>query len=219
MALSVPHREELSTAVVGNAFVDRVYAKLSPIYDVVFGLPLDAGRAAAVARMNIRPRDRVLEVGVGTGLNITRYPEDCDVIAVDLSAAMLRKARARVAKKGRRNVRLLEMDAAHLTFASDSFDRVYAPYLVSVVADPIAVVREMYRVCRPGGKIVILNHFRSAHPILSRVECAISPLTVHIGFKADLDLQGLLEQVDLRPISIEQVNVPRIWSLVTCVKD
>jgi phosphatidylethanolamine/phosphatidyl-N-methylethanolamine N-methyltransferase len=76
----------------------------------------------------------------------------------------------------------------------------------------------MRRVCRPGGRIIILNHFRSANPVLSRIERSISPLTVHIGFKSDLDLPGFLAQADLQPVSIKKVNVPRIWSLVTCVK-
>jgi phosphatidylethanolamine/phosphatidyl-N-methylethanolamine N-methyltransferase len=76
----------------------------------------------------------------------------------------------------------------------------------------------MYRVCRPGGRVVILNHFRSSNPIGSRLERAISPMTVHLGFKADLDLQGFLAQADLDPISIEKVNLPRIWTLVTVVK-
>jgi phosphatidylethanolamine/phosphatidyl-N-methylethanolamine N-methyltransferase len=73
-------------------------------------------------------------------------------------------------------------------------------------------------VCKPGGKIIILNHFRSANPILSRLERAISPFTVHIGFKSDLDLPAFLEQAELKPISIVKVNVPKIWSLVTCTK-
>jgi hypothetical protein len=89
-------------------------------------------------------------------------------------------------------VRLLEMDAAKTTFADDTFDIVYAPYLISVVPDPVMVAREMRRVCKPGGKIVILNHFRSANAVLSRVERSISPLTVHIGFKSDLDLPAFL---------------------------
>src|SRR5918992_957519 len=157
--------------------------------------------------------------GVGTGINTSLYPRNCHMTGVDLSSSMLEKARERVAREGLPNVRLLEMDAQNLTFADGSFDIVYAPYLVSVVPDPVQVAREMKRVCRPGGKIMILNHFRSANPVLSRLERAISPFTVHIGFKSDLDLPGFLAQAELKPISIEKVNVPKIWSLVTCIKD
>ena len=78
-------------------------------------------------------------------------------------------------RKGLPHVRLMEMDAAALKFADDSFDIVYAPYLVNCVPDPVKVVREMRRVCKPGGKIVILNHFRSANPFLSRLDRALSP--------------------------------------------
>ena len=218
MALSVPQQDQLSVAAVGNAFVDRVYAKLSPVYDIVFGAALQAGRVAAVDRMDIQPGDRVLEVGVGTGINTSLYPRRCRVTAVDFSAPMLEKARERVAREGLTHVRLYEMDAAHLTFQDEAFDCVYAPYLMSVVPDPVAVAREMYRVCRPGGRLVLLNHFRSPNPILSRIERAISPFTVHVGFKADLDLPGFLAQAGLRPASIERVNYPRLWSLVTCIK-
>ncbi len=209
----------LSVATVGNALIDRVYAKLSPIYDIVFGPILQPGRVAAVARMAIRPGDRVLEVGAGTGINAPLYPRDCHVTAIDLSAPMLEKARERIAREGLRNVRLLEGDAAGLTFADDSFDSVYAPYTISVVPDPVQVALEMRRVCRPGGRIVMLNHFRSANPVFSRLEQAISPFTIQVGFKADLDLPAFLSQSGLRPISIEKVNFPKIWTLVTCTKD
>jgi phosphatidylethanolamine/phosphatidyl-N-methylethanolamine N-methyltransferase len=124
-----------------------------------------------------------------------------------------------VARKGLRNMRLLQMDAADLKFSDDSFDIVYAPYLISVVPDPVRVAREMRRVCRPGGRIIFLNHFLSPNLLLSRAERMISPFTIHIGFKADLDLPAFLAQAQLQPISIEKVNVPRIWSLVTTIKD
>jgi phosphatidylethanolamine/phosphatidyl-N-methylethanolamine N-methyltransferase len=141
------------------------------------------------------------------------------VTGIDFSEPMLEKARERAARKGIRNMRLLQMDAADLKFADDSFDIVYAPYLISVVPDPVKVACEMRRVCRPGGRIIFLNHFLSPNPLVSRVERLISPFTIHIGFKADLDLPAFLAQSALEPISIEKVNVPRIWSLVTCVKD
>ena len=208
----------LSVTAVENDFVERVYEKLANVYDFVFGPTLHPGRVTALERMGIKPDDRILEVGVGTGINTSLYPRNCHVTGVDLSSSMLEKARERVAREGLRNVRLLEMDAQNLTFADDSFDIVYAPYLVSVVPDPVQVAREMRRVCKPGGKIIILNHFRSANPILSRLERAISPFTVHIGFKSDLDLPAFLEQAELKPISIAKVNHPKIWSLVTCIK-
>ena len=208
----------LSVIAVENHFVERVYEKLASVYDLIFGPTLHPGRLVARDRMEIRPGSHILEVGVGTGINASLYPRDCHVTGIDLSTSMLDKARERVAREGLRNVRLMEMDAAKTTFADDTFDIVYAPYLISVVPDPVTVACEMRRVCKPGGKIVILNHFRSANPVLSRVERSISPLTVHIGFKSDLDLPAFLAQAGLRPESIEKVNVPKIWSLVTCVK-
>ena len=208
----------LSVTAVENQFVERVYEKLANVYDLVFGPTLHPGRLVAMQRMGIRTGDRVLEVGVGTGINTSLYPTDCQVTGIDLSTGMLDKARERVRREGLRNIRLMEMDASEMRFADDTFDIVYAPYLISVVPDPVKVAREMRRVCKPGGKIIVLNHFRSANPILSRLERAISPFTVHIGFKSDLDLPGFLAQAELKPISIEKVNVPKIWSLVTCTK-
>ena len=209
----------LSVTAVENDFVERVYDKIAKVYDLTFGPTLHPGRLIALERMDIKPGDKILEVGVGTGINASLYPKHCHVTGIDFSALMLEKARERVMKKGVKNIRLKEMDAANLTFADSSFDIVYAPYVISVVSDPVRVVNEMRRVCRPGGKIVILNHFRSQTPVVARVERAISPFTVHIGFKADLDLPGFLAQSDLKPISIEKVSFPPIWSLVTCIKN
>jgi phosphatidylethanolamine/phosphatidyl-N-methylethanolamine N-methyltransferase len=209
----------LSVTAVENDFVAKVYENLAWAYDFVFGPTLHTGRLQAIKRMGIKAGDRVLEVGVGTGINATLYPRDCAVTGIDLSDSMLEKARERVARHGITNVRLLEMDAADIKFADNSFDIVYAPYLISVVPDPVAVAREMHRVCRPGGRVILLNHFRSANPFLASIERAISPFTVHIGFKSDLDLPAFLAQAELKPVSIEKVNVPRIWSLVTCIKD
>jgi len=209
----------LSVTAVETDFVAGVYEKLASIYDIVFGPTLHAGRLQALKRMAIAPGDRVLEVGVGTGINLMLYPRDCKVTGVDLSDSMLERAHERVAKNGLRDVRLLQMDASALTFPDESFDIVYAPYLVSVVPDPVTVALEMRRVCRPGGRVIILNHFRSSNPIVSWAERSISPLTVHIGFKSDLDLPAFLAQAELHPVSIEKVNIPPIWSLVTCIKD
>ncbi len=209
----------LSVAAVENDFVEGVYDKLAKVYDLTFGPTLHPGRLQAIQRMGIQPGERVLEVGVGTGINLSLYPKNCTVTGIDFSGSMLEKARERAQRKDIRNMRLLQMDAGDLKFADDSFDIVYAPYLISVVPDPVKVAQEMHRVCRPGGRIIFLNHFLSPNPLLSRMERLISPYTIHIGFKADLDLPAFLAQANLHPVSIEKVNVPRLWSLVTCVKD
>jgi phosphatidylethanolamine/phosphatidyl-N-methylethanolamine N-methyltransferase len=208
----------LSVAAVENHFVEGVYEKLASVYDLIFGFPLHSGRVHGIRRMGIASGDRVLEVGVGTGINASLYPRTCSVVGVDLSASMLEKARERVAREHLDHVRLVEMDAADLKFADESFDIVYASYFINCVPDPVRVACEMQRVCRKGGRIVFLNHFRSRHALASSLERLLSPLTIHIGFKSDFDLPAFLAQTDLRPVSIEKVNFPRITSLVTCVK-
>src|SRR3977135_4064168 len=106
----------LSVTVVENDFVARVYEKLASVYDVVFGPSLHPGRLVAIERMDIQPGDRVLEVGVGTGINTSLYPRSRQATGIDLSTSMLEKARERVAREKITNVRLIEMDAANLTF-------------------------------------------------------------------------------------------------------
>src|SRR5260370_2736188 len=178
----------LSVTVVENDFVARVYENIAWVYDFTFGPALHPGRVDAIQRMGIKRGDRVLEVGVGTGINAALYPRDCSVTGVDLSSSMLEKAHNRIARKGVSNVRLMQMDAANLKFADDTFDIVYAPYVISVVPDPVAVTREMRLRFIPGGRIVILNHFRSKNRLGAWIERVIPPRTVHIGFKSALDL-------------------------------
>ena len=206
----------LSAISLETSFVEGVYEKLASVYDVFFGLPLHHGRARAIRRMSIKPDDQILEVGVGTGISLPLYPRRCSVTAIDLSEGMLERARTRVEQYNLHNVRLIQMDATQLKFPDNSFDIVYAPYFISCVPDPLAVTREMRRVCKRNGRLVFLNHFLSDNVVGSKLERAIAPLTVHLGFKSDFDLPAFLAQTGLRAASIEKVNVPRIWSLVIC---
>jgi phosphatidylethanolamine/phosphatidyl-N-methylethanolamine N-methyltransferase len=209
----------LSVTALEQASVGRVYEKIASFYDVLFGPALHAGRRQAIKRMHIRPGNRVLDVGVGTGINAPLYPGGCHVTGIDVSASMLEKARERVARLGLDHIRLVEMDAADLKFPDESFDVVFACYLMTVLPDPVRVAAEMRRVCKPGGRVVVLNHFRSASPVVAGIERAVSPLAARlVGFKTDFDLRGFLAQAELSPVTVQKVNVPRIFSVVTWIK-
>lgn len=197
--------------------VERVYSSYAGIYDHIFGKIFHESREAAVRQLNVKPGERILEVGVGTGLALPLYPPHCRVVAIDLSAGMLEKARKRMEAHGLTHVELLRMDAGQMEFEDDSFDTVMAAYVVTAVPDYRKVVTEMIRVCRPGGRIVMLNHFSNGNKLIAAVEKVISPLCKHIGFRTDLSLNHVLEGTSLLVARKEKVNPLRFWHLVECV--
>lgn len=192
---------------------------MASVYDFVFGPLLHAGRRAAIEAMAIQPGERILEVGVGTGITFDFYPRGASVVGIDLSAPMLDRARERLAARVETDTWCVaRMNAERLAFADGAFDIVYAPYVMSVVPDPIAVGREMLRVCRPGGRIVILNHFASRHPMARAIERRASRLTRRVGFRTDLSLESFIAQTGLTPARIEKLNLFNISTLVACVR-
>ncbi len=202
---------------VDVARVQRTWARLAPVYDMVYGAMLQPGRRRAIARMVLGPGDRVLEVGVGTGMGLELYPRWAKVIGIDLSQAMLTRARARIAEfPSRDHIELREMDASATPFDDGTFDVVYAPYMLNIVPHPLAVATEMRRVCKPGGRIVLLNHCRSEQPLLAAVDDAVSRLSELTGTRWNLPLAPFFNQVALKPISIERVNVLGFSSLIVC---
>lgn len=202
---------------VPNNPVEALYQRLAPIYDLIYGATLAPGRRQALKRLAPARGELILEVGVGTGLSAIHYPSGCRVVAIDLSAAMLDRARSRFARRGVQHVALCRMDAACLALPDARFDAVYAPYVINVVADPMAVVREMLRVCRPSGRLVLLNHFDDARR--SWLGELLGPLASRAsGVNWRLDLHRFLRDAGLAARSVERVNVPGVSSLVVCHK-
>jgi len=197
--------------------VERVYSNYASVYDRIFGRVFHEGRESAVRNLEVKPGERVLEVGVGTGLSLPLYPSHCSVTGIDLSDGMLDKARERTAVQGLLHVELHQMDAGNMKFTDDSFDTVVAAYVVTAVPDYRSVVAEMIRVCRAGGRIILLNHFSNGNKLIAAVEKAISPLCKHIGFRTDLALHHVLEGTSLQVARKDMVNPLRFWHLVECI--
>ena len=197
--------------------VERAYKLFAPAYDLVFDWIFHPGREAAIRYLDIKPGQHVLEVGIGTGLNLPLYPAGCLLTGIDLSEEMLRKAHERVAEQGNTNVTLLPMDATVMTFKDDTFDSSVATYTISAVPDPIGVLREMRRVVKPGGNIVVLNHFRSEKRVMGRLEDMVAPVCTRLGWKSNLPLEPLLKQVGLVPDITAKVNLFNGWRLIRCI--
>ena len=159
----------------------------------------------------------MLEVGIGTGLNLPLYPGHCRITGIDLSEEMLEKAQEKVVELALNNVTLKAMDATVMDFGDDEFDSAVATYTISAVPDPVGVLREMRRVVKPGGGIVVLNHFRSHRPVVGRIEDLVAPVCTRLGWKSNLPLEPLLQQVGLAPEIDTKVNLFNGWRLIKCV--
>lgn len=192
---------------------ERVYSRLSSHYDLLFDKVFQAGREEAIRVLELRSGERVLEIGVGTGLALPLYPRTVEVIGIDLSEGMLEEARDRITRLGMRHVSVLKMDASAIEFEDGAFDAVFAPYVMSVVSDPKHVLSEMKRVCRPGGRIAIVNHFLSRNPLKASLEKVLTPLSVHVGFRLDTPL-GVLDDPELRIEVKRRVNLLGNWTLL-----
>jgi phosphatidylethanolamine/phosphatidyl-N-methylethanolamine N-methyltransferase len=185
-------------AQIDEDAVRSAYRRWAPVYDNTFGRVAAEGRKHAVETIN-RSSGRVLEVGVGTGLSLPAYAKQLEIVGIDLSPEMLEKARERVAQEGLTNVTaLLEMDASALSFEDASFDTVVAMYVMTVVPDPEKVMRELSRVCRPGGDVILVNHFSSEEGMRGWVERRMAPFADMLGWRPVFDVERVLVCDDLQ---------------------
>ena len=191
--------------------VKAAYRRYARIYDAVFGPVLQPGRRALLERLELKAGDRVLEVGVGTGLSLPLYPRSVRITGIDVSREMLEKARARVARRRLDNVdALLEMDAEAMSFRDATFDKVVAMYVVSVVPRPAKLLEELHRVCKPDGEIFIVNHFQSENRVMGAIERLLGNVSSQIGFDPQVDLRQLVPAAQNG--DVERINF--LWKMV-----
>ncbi len=200
--------------VLKNPHESKIYSRFSHFYDRIFTRLFTERITNAVQALNIQPGAKVLEVGVGTGLSLAAYPAHCEVTGIDLAPDMLERAREKTFDNGWRHIRLREMDALNLDFPDNSFDYVTSFHVISVVPDPVRMMNEIHRVCKPEGKVVIINHFRTTKPVIGPLVGALDPLTRRLGWSASLRLTQAFGEV---PIRIEKRFKTSPLSLFTVV--
>ena len=195
----------------------RLYSDLSHVYDKVFTRVFCNRIAHVVRSLPIEAGDRILEIGVGTGSSLSAYPRQCSVVGIDIAPEMLERARKKIAEEGWDHVRLQRMSALNLEFPANAFDYVTAFHVVSVVPDPARMLHEMQRVCKPGGTVVVINHFRAPGRALGGLAAMLDPLTRRLGWSSRLRLSDAFNGVPLRiekkyktsPLSLFTVVVAR----------
>ncbi len=186
-------------AVLDNKHVKKSYARWAPVYDLVFELVLRPGRKAAAAAAD-RLGGHVLDVGVGTGLELPMFDRRTRLTGVDLSEPMLRRAQRRVRAKALGNVEgLVVMDAARLAFPDAHFDAVVAPYVLTVVPDPHGSLDELARVVKPGGEIILVNHVGSGQGPMAWIESALAKCSAELGWQPEFAWSILGDWIDSTP--------------------
>jgi phosphatidylethanolamine/phosphatidyl-N-methylethanolamine N-methyltransferase len=194
--------------------VRNIYHAYSGFYDFIFKKTILPRQKYAIDAMNIKPGEKVLDVGVGTGLSISLYPRECRVTGIDLSASMLEKAQRKKEEYKLKHVSLVEMDACNMEFGDDEFDHVVAAFVLTVVPDPVKALLEMKRVCKKGRFLVIINHFMSENKIIAKAEKLTDPLFRKLGWRMSLELGELLKQSGLQTDSRIRMNKKDLWSIV-----
>jgi phosphatidylethanolamine/phosphatidyl-N-methylethanolamine N-methyltransferase len=202
-----------------EAHESKLYSEFAPLYDRVFGKIFYNRLERVIEDLDIPPGAQVLEVGAGTGTSFPAYPTHCHVTGVDLAPDMLARARQKIAENHWSHLKVMEMNALDLKFPDNTFDFVMAFHVVTVVPDPVRMIAEAKRVCKPSGKIVIVNHFTSDVPVLGSLTKAMDPLTRWLGWRTDLQLKPFIAATGLTVEKVYKTNKPSLYTVVLARKE
>jgi phosphatidylethanolamine/phosphatidyl-N-methylethanolamine N-methyltransferase len=202
-----------------EAHESKIYSEFAPLYDKIFGKIFYNRLEQVIENLGIPPGARVLEVGAGTGTSFPAYPSHCEIIGVDLAPDMLARARQKIEDNGWSHFQVMEMNALDLKFPDNTFDYVMAFHVVTVVPDPVRMIAEAKRVCKPGGRIVIVNHFTSDRRVLGSLTQALDPMTRWLGWRTDLKLKPFIKTTGLKVETIYKLNKASLYTVLLCRKE
>jgi len=171
----------------------RVYSDLAHLYDAFFGRVFVDREHEVIAELPFRAGQQVLEVGVGTGISLDACPSYVRLIGIDASSDMLTHAIGKIRDNDWRHIDVREGDAHQLDFPDSSFDWVTTFHVMTVVPQPRRMMDEMVRVCKPGGRIVLVSHFASRNPLLYFMGTMINPVTKLLGWTTRLRAADVLD--------------------------
>ncbi len=202
-----------------EAHESKLYSEFAPLYDKIFGKIFYSRLERVIEELDIPPGAEVLEVGAGTGTSFPAYPSHCEVTGIDLAPDMLSRAQRKIRDNGWTHLKVLEMNALDLEFPDDTFDYVMAFHVVTVVPDPVRMIAEAQRVCKPGGNIVIVNHFTSDFPLLGSLTEALDPLTRWLGWRTNVRLKPFIETTSLAVEKVYKLSKGSLYTVVLGRKD
>ncbi len=202
-----------------EAHESKLYAEFAPLYDKIFGKIFYSRLESVIEELDIPPGAKVLEVGAGTGTSFPAYPTHCQVTGIDLAPDMLARAQRKIRENGWTHLTVIEMNALDLDFPDNSFDYVMAFHVVTVVPDPVRMIAEAKRVCKPGGKIVIVNHFTSDFPLLGTLTEALDPVTRWLGWRTNLRLKPFIKTTDLTVERMYKLSKNSLYTVLHGTKE
>ena len=194
----------------------KIYSIYSHFYDSLFVAIFHPGHRAASELMNIQPGERVLEVGIGTGMSLSLYPGNVEVVGIDINQDMIKQAGEKKQRMGYTNVKLCVTDASEMAFKNNYFDKVIAAHSITVIPKPFKTLKEIKRVCKKNAEFFFLNYSGSDDNIIARIEKAWSPIRSRLGLGRAIDLEGLLHNANFKIDFKDRVNIFKLCKIIKC---